>query len=56
MKVFGYWATEIAQQWTDDDLPQVRNVVDMALNQLELFVHSPHLEVQERASHPSHAT
>lgn len=47
-KIFGYWATEAAQQWTDDLLDKVKAAVDSIMEQIEEFVSSPHIEVQER--------
>lgn len=49
-KVFGYWFTEAAQQWTDDLLDKVKGAVDSMMERLEDFVSSPHIEVQERAA------
>ncbi|KAH7915689.1 adaptin N terminal region-domain-containing protein [Hygrophoropsis aurantiaca] len=49
-KIFGYWATETAQQWTDDHLNGLKTVVDSLMEQMERFVSSPHIEVQERAA------
>jgi AP-3 complex subunit delta-1 len=48
MKIFGYWATELAQRWNDADLPQVKALVDLIMSRLKDFVSSPHVEVQER--------
>ena len=50
-KIFGYWATEAAQQWTDDLVEKVRSAVETMIEQMEEFVSSPHIEVQERVSH-----
>ncbi|KIM88794.1 hypothetical protein PILCRDRAFT_239285 [Piloderma croceum F 1598] len=47
-KVFGFWATELAQRWDDDLLPEIRNVVDMVIERVSDFNSSPHIEVQER--------
>ncbi|KIK11318.1 hypothetical protein PISMIDRAFT_19627, partial [Pisolithus microcarpus 441] len=47
-KVFGYWSTEAAQQWTDDLLDKVKGAVDSVMERLEDFISSPHIEVQER--------
>jgi hypothetical protein len=47
-KIFGYWAAQLAQRWVDDDLPQVKSVVDMIMTRVNDFVSSPHVEVQER--------
>ena len=49
-KVFGYWAAELAERWSDDDLPQVKGIVDLILTRVSEFVGSPHVEVQERVS------
>ncbi|KAI6010568.1 adaptin N terminal region-domain-containing protein, partial [Pisolithus microcarpus] len=49
-KVFGYWSTEAAQQWTDDLLDKVKGAVDSVMERLEDFISSPHIEVQERAA------
>ncbi|KAL4070486.1 adaptin N terminal region-domain-containing protein [Scleroderma citrinum] len=49
-KIFGYWATEAAQQWTDDLLDKVKAAVDSIMEQIDEFVSSPHIEVQERAA------
>lgn len=49
-KIFGYWATEAAQQWTDDLLEKVKSAVETMIEQMEEFVSSPHIEVQERVS------
>ncbi|KIK97687.1 hypothetical protein PAXRUDRAFT_200770 [Paxillus rubicundulus Ve08.2h10] len=49
-KIFGYWATEAAQQWTHDLLEKVKSAVETMIEQMEEFVSSPHIEVQERAA------
>lgn len=49
-KIFGYWATEAAQQWSEDLLDKVKAAVDSIMEQIEEFVSSPHIEVQERAA------
>jgi len=49
-KIFGYWATEAAQQWTNDLLEKVKGAVETMIEQIEDFVSSPHIEVQERAA------
>lgn len=51
-KIFGYWATEAAQQWSEDLLDKVRAAVDSIMEQIEEFVSSPHIEVQERVRMP----
>ncbi len=47
-KIFGFWATEVAQRWTEDDLPEVKDLVAMVISRGNEFVSSPHIEVQER--------
>ncbi|KAI6037461.1 armadillo-type protein, partial [Pisolithus microcarpus] len=49
-KVFGYWSTEAAQQWTDDLLDKVKGAVDSVMELLEDFVSSPHIVVQEQVN------
>ncbi|KIJ07920.1 hypothetical protein PAXINDRAFT_139610 [Paxillus involutus ATCC 200175] len=49
-KIFGYWATEAAQEWTHDLLEKVKSAVETMIEQMEEFVSSPHIEVQERAA------
>lgn len=49
-KIFGYWATEAAQQWTYDLLEKVKSAVETMIEQMEEFISSPHIEVQERVS------
>ncbi|TBU29793.1 Adaptor protein complex AP-3 delta subunit [Dichomitus squalens] len=50
MKVFGSWATELADRWDDDDLPRVRGVVDDVVGRLSSIVTHTDIEVQERAA------
>jgi hypothetical protein len=47
-KIFGHWAAESAQQWDDNDLPEVKGIVDLILVRVRELVSSPHIEVQER--------
>ncbi|KAJ3755997.1 adaptin N terminal region-domain-containing protein [Lentinula raphanica] len=49
-KIFGFYAAELAQQWTDDDLNSVKTTVQMVIDRLSPFIGSPHIEVQERAA------
>ena len=49
-KVFGFWASEIAERWDDDLLPEVKEVVDMVIERVDKFSSSPHIEVQERVN------
>ncbi|TFY69220.1 hypothetical protein EVJ58_g565 [Rhodofomes roseus] len=49
-KVFGYWAAEQANTFETDDLPKVRDAVDMLLDRAGEFATSPDIEVQERAA------
>lgn len=47
-KIFGHWAAEIAQRWDDDDLPEVKSMVELILGRVQEFVSSSDVEVQER--------
>jgi AP-3 complex subunit delta-1 len=49
-KIFGFWATELAERWTDEHLPEVKGVVDLIVSRTTELVASPHIEVQERVS------
>ncbi|KAG6812847.1 hypothetical protein H0H92_015945 [Tricholoma furcatifolium] len=49
-KIFGTWAASVAQRWEDDDLEEVKNVVEQLTSRLSEFVSSPHIDVQERAA------
>ncbi|KAF8079147.1 adaptin N terminal region-domain-containing protein [Lyophyllum atratum] len=49
-KIFGTWAAEIAQRWEDDDLAQVKSVVEQLTARFGELVSSQHIEVQERAA------
>ena len=51
-KVFGFWATELAERWNEDDLPEVKSVVDLVISRVGELVSSPHIEVQERVNAP----
>ncbi|OCH95738.1 Adaptor protein complex AP-3 delta subunit, partial [Obba rivulosa] len=50
MKVFGTWAAELAARWDDDDLPKVKSMVELVLEQSTTFAANPNIEVQERAA------
>ena len=47
-KVFGVWASELAERWDSDDLPKVKEVVESNIECLASFASSPDIEVQER--------
>lgn len=47
-KVFGVWASELAERWDGDDLPKVKNIVESTIERLGDFVSNPNIEVQER--------
>ncbi|KAJ7040260.1 armadillo-type protein [Mycena alexandri] len=49
-KIFGHWAAEVAQRWDDDDLPEVKSMVDLILDRVRDFVGNSNVEVQERAA------
>ncbi|KAF8956094.1 adaptin N terminal region-domain-containing protein [Flammula alnicola] len=50
VKIFGFWASESAQRWDDDDLPEVKQVVASILSRMRELASSQHIEVQERAA------
>jgi len=49
-KIFGVWAANMADRWSDDDLPRVKTVVESLMERIQPFVSSPDIEVQERAA------
>ncbi|KAG6842376.1 hypothetical protein C0991_007506 [Blastosporella zonata] len=49
-KIFGSWAASVAQRWEDDDLLDVKNVVEQLTSRLSELVSNPHIDVQERAA------
>ncbi|KAG6889341.1 hypothetical protein C0995_001749 [Termitomyces sp. Mi166 len=49
-KIFGTWAASLAQRWEEDDLAQVKSVVDQLTSRFSELVSSPHIDVQERAA------
>ncbi len=52
MKIFGYWAAELAQRWQDDCLPEVKSTVEHVMSRIQVFTDSFHVEVQERVGWP----
>ncbi|EPS94094.1 hypothetical protein FOMPIDRAFT_93373 [Fomitopsis schrenkii] len=46
-KVFGYWAAEQAGTFELDDLPRIRDAVDVALERAGTFATSPNIEAAE---------
>ncbi|KAF8347080.1 adaptin N terminal region-domain-containing protein [Amanita rubescens] len=50
MKIFGYWAAELAQHWQNDCLPEVKSTVEHVMSRIQVFTESFHVEVQERAA------
>jgi AP-3 complex subunit delta-1 len=50
-KIFGFWAAELAERWTDEDLTEVKGILDLIVSRVTEFVISPHIEVQERVGH-----
>ncbi|KAI0031249.1 adaptin N terminal region-domain-containing protein [Vararia minispora EC-137] len=50
LKVFGVWTAELSQNWDDDSLPKVKEIVEEVIEALQTFVSSPDIEVQERAA------
>ena len=47
-KVFGSWAADVAQRWTDDDLAHLKNMIEFMISRLRELVQSSQIEVQER--------
>ncbi|KXN90087.1 AP-3 complex subunit delta-1 [Leucoagaricus sp. SymC.cos] len=50
IKTFGFWTSELAQRWDEDELPAVQNATEMITERMDALVSSPHIEVQERAA------
>jgi len=50
IKVFGFWASELAERWDDDNLPELKQVVESVLARVRELAASQHIEVQERVS------
>jgi len=48
VKIFGFWAAELAQTWDDDYLSRVNDIVNTVIQRLDDFVSSSHIEIQER--------
>ncbi|KAJ3570630.1 hypothetical protein NP233_g4273 [Leucocoprinus birnbaumii] len=53
IKVFGFWTSELAQRWDEDELPKVQSAVESILERMSTLVSSPYIEVQERAANIS---
>ncbi|KAF5323446.1 hypothetical protein D9611_005565 [Ephemerocybe angulata] len=49
-KIFGYWASDLAQRWDDNYLLEVRSTVESVLVRMRELAKSVHVEVQERAA------
>jgi AP-3 complex subunit delta-1 len=47
-KIFGHWTDQVAQRWDDDDLPEVKSMVDLIIGRVRDFVSNADVEVQER--------
>lgn len=47
-KVFGHWASEMAEQWQDSMLTEMKTMVDTVIERVGHLSTSPHIEVQER--------
>lgn len=48
VKLFGAWAMELSQNWDNERLREVREVVDMLISQLKTFTSHYEIDVQER--------
>lgn len=46
-KIFGVWAINIAERWDEDELPDVKRVVEIIITAVQSFVGSEDIEVQE---------
>ncbi|THH03450.1 hypothetical protein EW145_g6241 [Phellinidium pouzarii] len=49
-KVFGTWATELANRWDEDDLQELKESVEAIIAGLRTFASHSDFEVQERAA------
>ncbi|KAG2050585.1 Adaptor protein complex AP-3 delta subunit [Suillus hirtellus] len=49
-KLFGYWASEAAKQWMESFLEDLKQAVDIMIEQMEQLASSTQIEVQERAA------
>ena len=52
LKIFGFWAAELAQRWQDDRLSEVKGIVEHVVSQIQELTSSFHIEVQERVGWP----
>ncbi|KAL1728262.1 adaptin N terminal region-domain-containing protein [Schizophyllum commune] len=50
VKIFGFWAAELAANWDNDDLAELQSTVDTIITRATDLASSPHVEVQERAA------
>ncbi|KAF8807917.1 Ap3d1 protein [Phlegmacium glaucopus] len=49
-KIFGFWASELGQRWSDDELPELKRTVMLIQNRVGEFASCQDIEVQERAA------
>ena len=47
-KIFGFWASELGQRWSDDELPGLKRAVTSIQNRVGEFASCLDIEVQER--------
>ena len=47
-KIFGHWTSELAQNWDNDALPEIRQVVESMSTRMKDLASNVHVEVQER--------
>ena len=47
-KIFGVWTAELAQSWSDEELPDLKVKVKSAIERMQVLANSEHIEVQER--------
>ncbi|EKM61582.1 uncharacterized protein PHACADRAFT_83114 [Phanerochaete carnosa HHB-10118-sp] len=50
VKVFGAWCADLAEQWNDEELPNVRGVAETMVERVAEFAANADIEVQERAA------
>ncbi|KIL71660.1 hypothetical protein M378DRAFT_115001 [Amanita muscaria Koide BX008] len=50
LKIFGFWAADLAEHWQDDYLPTVKSTAGLVMTHVQEFTGNFHVEVQERAA------
>ncbi|KAF5356245.1 hypothetical protein D9756_003712 [Leucocoprinus leucothites] len=44
IKIFGFWASELAQHWDEDELPKIQIAVESIMERMNVLVSSPYIE------------